>query len=60
MAASGEHAEVTHKIRFRNSRRVRCVRPRDRIVYKERIFEISSVIGRRDDYELMCTEALND
>jgi SPP1 family predicted phage head-tail adaptor len=60
MAASGEHAEVTHRIRYRNTRRSECVRPRDRIVYQGRTFEITSVIAREREVEVMCTEAIND
>lgn len=54
--ASGERAEVTHKVRMRYGR---TIAPRDRIVYGSRIFNIKAVMNieeRNRWLELMCTE----
>ena len=61
-AASGEHAEVTHRVRYRRSRRVECARPRDRFEHQGRVFEIKSIINNMNgrDVEAMCVEELND
>lgn len=54
--ASGERAEVTHKIGIVYGP---TVVPRDRIKFGTRIFDIKSVINTRErnrDLQLMCTE----
>jgi SPP1 family predicted phage head-tail adaptor len=54
--ASGERAEVTHRIRMVYGR---TVAPRDRIVYGARIFDIKSVLNldeRNRELELMVSE----
>jgi SPP1 family predicted phage head-tail adaptor len=54
--ASGERAEVTHRIRMVYGR---TFAPKDRIVYGSRIFDIKSVINieeRNRELELMVTE----
>lgn len=58
-AASGEKAEITHEIRTRHQSL--GVRPRDRVNFRGRYFEIRSVIneGERDRFlVLMCVERL--
>lgn len=64
MAASGENAELTHRIRCRNSPELAQVRPRDRAVFGQRIFDIKSVIATTDkcrgQVEIMAVEALRD
>ena len=59
-AASGEHAEVTHRIRSRTSRKVSCARPRDRLVHQEQTFDIKSIITKGRDVEVMCVQAIDD
>jgi SPP1 family predicted phage head-tail adaptor len=54
--ASGERAEVTHKIGMVYGP---TISPRDRVVYGSRTFEIRSVINieeRNRELQLMCTE----
>jgi SPP1 family predicted phage head-tail adaptor len=57
-AASGERAEVTHKIYAWYGP---TIVPRDRISFGGRIFDIKSVINigeRNKELELMCTEVV--
>lgn len=57
--ASGERAEVTHKIGIVYGP---TVAPRDRIVYGSRVFDVKSVINTKErnrDLQIMCTEHVN-
>lgn len=54
--ASGERAEVTHEIGMRYGV---DVRPRDRVVYGSRVFNVRSVLNieeRNRHLKLMCSE----
>jgi SPP1 family predicted phage head-tail adaptor len=60
--ASGERAEITHRIEIRQSAS-RAYRPRDRIVYGERVFNIKSVLDvdeRHRMLQLMVSEYVAD
>lgn len=53
-------AETTHVVRIRYQD---GVRPRDRVVFGDRTFEVESVIAKReihDEIELICKERLTD
>ena len=59
--ASGQKSEVTHKVTMR-ARDDFALAPRDRLVYKTRTFNISSVLDEEEDgrlWLLMCSEALD-
>jgi SPP1 family predicted phage head-tail adaptor len=54
--ASGERAEVTHRVSIWW---ISGVAPRDRVLYRSRVFDIKSAINvdeRNKDLELMCVE----
>lgn len=58
--ASGERAEITHKLTMRAGR---SYAPRDRVVYGSRVFNIRSVLNREERgryLDLMCTEHVVD
>ena len=60
-AASGEHSDVTHKIRMR-ARTDFTLRPSDRILYGSRAFDIQSVLDEVEDGRLwliMATEQID-
>lgn len=57
--ASGERAEVTHKIKIRAGR---SYLPKDRVVYGSRVFNIKSVLNIEERgrwLQLMVTEHVN-
>lgn len=60
--ASGERAEVTHKIDVRYCSELADLKPKDRALYGSRVFNIRSVINveeRGRKLLLMCTEHVN-
>lgn len=63
MTASGEHAELTHRIRIRHSSSTATARPRDRFVSAGVVYEIQSAINtdmRNREIQLMCKQVIND
>lgn len=60
--ASGERAEVTHKIDVQYCSELADLKPKDRAVYGSRVFNIRSVVNveeRGRKLLLMCTEHVN-
>lgn len=60
--ASGERAEVTHKIEVQACSELADLKPKDRAVFGSRVFNIKSVINieeRGRKLQLMCTEHVN-
>lgn len=60
--ASGERAEVTHKIDVQACSELADLKPKDRAVYGSRIFNIKSVLNDQERGRkllLMCTEHVN-
>jgi SPP1 family predicted phage head-tail adaptor len=47
MTASGENADTTHKIVARYSEATDAARPRDRVVFGSRVFDIKSIYDVR-------------
>lgn len=57
--ASGERAEITHKI---DGRFGPAVAPKDRIVFRDRVFDVKSVINREERgrfIQIMAAEHVN-
>ena len=60
--ASGERAEVTHKIEVQACSELADLKPKDRALYGSRVFNIRSVINveeRGRKLLLMCSEHVN-
>lgn len=60
--ASGERAEVTHKIEVQACSELASLKPKDRALYGSRVFNIKSVLNveeRGRKLLLMCTEHVN-
>lgn len=61
IAASGERAELTTRIRIRYSSDVADLQPRDRVNYGDNLYDIQSVINTDDrnrELQLMCIHAI--
>ena len=62
-SASGENAQLTHRIRVRYSGLIEMLRPRDRVLYGSRVFDLQSIavtdMGNRQA-ELLAVERIRD